>query len=117
MKVGNVTFLGDSREKPVETKPFVAQLLKYVVEAHYGGTAIFVEPVWVRAPMRDNTIWEGVVYIFDLHGHPEGERAYTWTIPRTNGKSQYFAVLHEGVVTSPKDAVRTAGRAISFASH
>ena len=117
MRVGNVTFLGDLREEPVETKPFAAQLLKYVVEAHYGGTAIFVEPVWVRAPMRDDTIWEGVVYIFDLHGNPEGERAYTWTTPRANGKSQYFAVLHEGQVTSPKDAVRMARTASSFASY
>jgi hypothetical protein len=114
MKVANVAFLSDCSEDTFRTRPVGAQLLKCIVEAHYGGTARFIQPVWVRTSLTDGTVWEGVVFIFDLIGHPEPERAYSWSIPRPNGKPRYFAVLHQGPVDSPREAVRAASASISI---
>ena len=112
MKVANVAFLSDCVEDTVRTRPVGAQLLKCIVEAHYGGTARFVQPVWVRTSLNDGTVWEGVVYIFDVSGLSEPERAYAWSNARPNGKPRYFAVLHQGPVDSPKEAVRLANTVV-----
>ena len=110
MKLGNVAFLSDCSGKKSETIPVRAQLLKCIVEAHYGGTARFVQPVWVRTTLKHDALWEGVVYIFDLCGSPERERAYAWSNTRPNGKPRYFTALHQGSVNSPKEAVRAASK-------
>ena len=54
-------------------------------------------------------VWEGVVHVFDLTGHPKATMAYAWSSPIEGGdKRRFFAVLHHGLVKSPADAVRAA---------
>jgi hypothetical protein len=54
-------------------------------------------------------VWEGVVHVFDLKGHPTASRAYAWSSPiEGSDKRRFFAVLHQGLVKSPVDAVRAA---------
>jgi len=44
-----------------------------------------------------------------LKGHMTATRAYAWTSPvEGSDKRRFFAVLHEGLVKSPADAVRAA---------
>ncbi|MGC1780562.1 MAG: hypothetical protein WBB34_21715 [Xanthobacteraceae bacterium] len=55
------------------------------------------------------TVWEGVVHVFTVHGHPKARKAYAWSSPiEGSDKRRFFAVLHEGPVKSPVDAVRAA---------
>jgi hypothetical protein len=40
------------------------------------------------------TVWEGVVHVFDLEGHPKATRAYAWSSPiEGSTKRRFFAVL------------------------
>lgn len=52
-------------------------------------------------------VWEGVVHVFDLAGHPKAARAYAWSCPvEGNIKRRFYAVLHLEAIRSPLDAVR-----------
>jgi hypothetical protein len=54
-------------------------------------------------------VWEGVVHVFDLTGHPRTTRAYAWSSPiEGSDKRRFFAVLHLPPVASPLDVVRAA---------
>ena len=55
------------------------------------------------------TVWEGVVHVFDIAGHPKATRAYAWSSPiEGSDKRRFFAVLHLPPITSPADAVCVA---------
>ena len=55
------------------------------------------------------TVWEGVVHVFDLEGHPKATRAYAWSSPiEGSTKRRFFAVLGIPPIMSPLDAVRAA---------
>jgi len=53
-------------------------------------------------------VWQGVVHVFDLADHPQANRAYAWSEEREGGKRRFFAVLQQGPIRSPVDAVRAA---------
>ena len=90
--------------------------LKRAVEAQHGGTATLVQSVPVldetqRGTMmfrQEKIVWQGVVHVFDLAGHPQATRAYAWSSDRDDGKRRFYAVLHMGPVTGPVEAVRAA---------
>ena len=74
-------------------------------------------PAVPRSPKRSlsvktfhgQQVWEGVVHVFDVEGHPTATRAYAWSSPVDGiNKRRFFAVLHLGVIRSPQDAVRAA---------
>ena len=87
-----------------------ADQLKQAVESQHGGTATYVQTVPVHERHGDQTVWNGVVAIFDLAGHPKATRAYAWSAPVDDNstKRRFFAVLHIGGIRSPQDAVRAA---------
>jgi|SRR3954471_14638636 hypothetical protein len=83
--------------------------LKQAVESQHGGKATFVQAVPVKEEHDGQTVWDGTVHVFDLAHHPDGAfRAYAWSYEMDDGKRRFFAVLHGGPITSPKDAVRAA---------
>src|SRR5580692_5129649 len=83
--------------------------LKDVVERKHGGSAQFARSVPVRETFEGKAVWEGVVHVFDLVGHPNATRAYAWSSPiKGSTKRRFFAVLHQGAIKSPADAVRAA---------
>jgi hypothetical protein len=50
-----------------------------------------------------------MVHVFDVTGHPKATRAYAWSARIEGGdKRRFFAVLHQGGIKSPADAVRVA---------
>jgi hypothetical protein len=82
--------------------------LEHVIETQYGGTATFVRLVPVRETFERQTVWEGIVHVFDLGGNPKTTRAYAWSSLQGDGKRRYFAVLHVPPIVSPGDAVTAA---------
>ncbi len=83
--------------------------LKRAVEAQHGCKATVFQSVPIKEAFGSNTVWEGVVHIFSLTGHPTAKRAYAWSSPIVGSdKRRLFAVLHQSPVTSPVEAVRAA---------
>jgi hypothetical protein len=86
-----------------------ADQLKRAVEVQHGATATLVQAAPVKETFKGSTVWEGVVHVFDLAGHPKATRAYAWSSPiEGSDKRRFFAVLHMGPIKSPVDAVRAA---------
>jgi hypothetical protein len=83
--------------------------LKRAIESQHGGTATLTQSVPVKETHAGAVVWEGVVHVFDLAGHPTASRAYAWSSPiEGSDKRRFFAVLHQGPIRSPADAVRAA---------
>jgi hypothetical protein len=59
--------------------------LKEAVERMHGGTATLAQSVPVREAFEGKLVWEGVVHVFDLTGHPTATRAYAWSAPIGGG--------------------------------
>jgi len=82
--------------------------LKDVIRRMHGVDSTHVETVPVKEFFNEQLIWDGEVEVFDLHGHPQAERAYGWTHETDDeGKpKRHVTVLHIPPVTSPQTAVR-----------
>jgi predicted HicB family RNase H-like nuclease len=56
----------------------------------------------VKEVFQGETVWEGIVEVFDLHGHPKANRAYAWAHDTDEpGRKRNVAVLQIQPVTSP----------------
>jgi hypothetical protein len=53
-------------------------------------------------------VWEGVVEVFDIHGHPKATRAYAWSHETDDASKRHVTVLNLGPVTSAVSAVQAA---------
>ena len=64
----------------------------------------------VKEVFQDKTVWDGVVEVFELIGHPRAPKAYAWAHDADNPKQprRNVTVLHIPPVTSPLLAVRAA---------
>jgi hypothetical protein len=83
--------------------------LRDAVERMHGGSAQPTQSVPVRETFEGQPVWEAVVHVFDLAGHPTATRAYAWSSPiEGSTKRRFFAVLHQPPVDSPQAAVRAA---------
>lgn len=83
--------------------------LKTAVESQHGGTATLVQSVPVHETFKGETVWDGIVHVFELTGSNSGAfRAYAWSYERDDGKRRFFAVIHGGPITGPVEAVRAA---------
>jgi len=83
--------------------------LKRAVESQHGCTATLAQSVPVKETFGGKTVWDGVVHVFKINGHPKASKAYAWSSPiEGSDKRRFFAVLHQGPVTSPVEAVRAA---------
>ena len=79
------------------------------IEAQHGGHATLAQTVPVNERFNGQAVWEGVVHVFDLEGHPKATRAFAWSSPIDGSdKRRFFAVLQLGAIQSPLDAVRAA---------
>ena len=75
----------------------------------HGGTATFAQSVPVRETFEGETVWAGVVHVFDVADHPTATRAYAWSSPiEGTTRRRFFAVLHLPPVDGPITAVRVA---------
>ena len=86
-----------------------ASQLKQAVESQHGCTATLAQSVPVKETFGGKTVWEGIVHVFRIDGHPKAKKAYAWSSPiEGSDKRRFFAVLHLPPITSPVEAVRAA---------
>jgi len=59
---------------------------------------------------QGKVIWDGIVEVFELHGHPDATHAYAWAHPTDDpeNRKRSVAVLNIPPATSPETAVRVA---------
>ncbi len=84
--------------------------LKDVIHKLHGGDATHLESVPVHEVFDGKTVWQGVVEVFRIKGHPKTDKVYAWahdtddpTTPR-----RHVTVLHVPPAISPETAVRVA---------
>ena len=82
--------------------------LRDVIRRLHGAEATHVESVAVKETFKGETVWEGMVEVFDLVGHPIASRAYAWAHDGKRPKESSVAVLHVEPITSAAAAVRAA---------
>ncbi len=86
-----------------------ADQLKQAVEGQHGGKAVLIDALPVKEVFQSQPVWEGVVHVFNLEGHPKATSAYAWSSPVDGSdKRRFYAVLHLGGIRSPLEAVRAA---------
>jgi len=92
----------DSQKRPQKS------LEKAIFDLH-GCKSKWIESVPTKETFKGQTVWEGVVQVFDLIDHPTAKRCYAWSyVVDDTGKRKFFAVLHQGPVDSPQNAVKAA---------
>ena len=82
--------------------------LRDVIHHLHGAKATHRESVPVKEVWEGQTVWEGIVEVFDLHDHPKANTAYAWTHDTDSGSKRSVAVLQVPPVVSPITAVRAA---------
>jgi hypothetical protein len=84
--------------------------LRKVIRHLHGTESEHVESVPVKEVSQGKTVWEGMVEVFDLKGHPSAFRAYAWAHDTHNPSTprRYMAVLHAHPIKSAQDAVKAA---------
>lgn len=79
------------------------------VEHQHDCKARLVQSVPVKETHGADTVWEGVVHVFEIYGNDKATMAYAWSSPiEGSTKRRFFAVLHVPPITSPLAAVRAA---------
>jgi hypothetical protein len=84
--------------------------LRKVIQRLHGVESKHVQSVPVKEMFQGKTVWEGIVEVFDLVGHPNATRAYAWSHETDDPKKprRHVTVLHLGPVNSPLAAVQAA---------
>ncbi|HEX4032648.1 MAG TPA: hypothetical protein VHX20_19970 [Terracidiphilus sp.] len=82
--------------------------LKDVIRKLHGVESTHRQSVAVKEVFQGKTVWEGIVEVFELHGHERADTAFAWTHatddPKTPKRS--VTVLKIPPAVSPETAVR-----------
>ena len=83
--------------------------IRQAVEEMHSAKASFIRVVAVREAFEGQLVWEGIVHVFALGGHPKAKRAYAWSSPIDGSdRKRFYAVLRVPPISSAADAVRAA---------
>jgi len=84
--------------------------LQSVIHKLHGVRSTHVQSVPVKEEFRGQTVWDGIVEVFELHGHPKATHAYAWTHDTNDPKQpkRSVTVLKIPPAVSPETAVRVA---------
>ena len=85
----------------------IPRLVRAIRDLH-GEEATHVRSEPVKETFQGETVWEGVVEVFSIRGHPEATTAYAWGFENDYGHRAYTAVLGVGPIRTARDAVRAA---------
>jgi hypothetical protein len=81
--------------------------LKQAVEGLHGCEANYVTSQHVRESLEGRPVFDGMVAIFGVIGHPATNTCYAWSAEdQETGQRTIYAVLHYAPVQSSRDAVR-----------
>ncbi len=89
------------------TSEYISEL-QGVIRRLHGVESKHVESVSVKEMFQGRTVWEGIVEVFELHGHPKAPRVYAWSHDADGPKKRHVTVLHVAPITSAVEAVRAA---------
>ena len=81
--------------------------LQLVIHQLHGAGSKHVESVPVLETFRGQTVWDGVVEVFDLLNHLKAKQCYAWSC-RDGLEDEFTAVLEIPPVVSPETAVRAS---------
>ncbi len=86
------------------------QELRDVIRRLHGAEAAHVESVPVKEVFQGQTVWEGIVEVFDLAGHATAHRVYAWAHETDDPDKpiRHVTVLHLHPINSAQDAVKAA---------
>ena len=84
--------------------------LQDVIRRLHGVESKHVESVPVKETFQGKTVWEGIVEVFELVGHPKAPRVYAWSHDTDDPKKsrRHVTVLHIAPILSAEAAVRAA---------
>jgi hypothetical protein len=84
--------------------------LKDVIRRLHGVESTHVKSVPVKETFQGQTVWKGIVEVFDLKNHPTASRIYAWAHDTDDPKKprRHVTVLHLDPVDSPETAVKAA---------
>ena len=82
--------------------------LRDAIKQLHGADATHRESVPVKDVFNGQTVWDGVVEVFSLEGHPKANTAYAWfhDTGDPDKPAKHITVLHVPPVVSPLTAVR-----------
>lgn len=88
---------------------YIAEL-RDVIKRLHGVDSTHIESVPIKEEFKGSTVWEGIVEVFDLVGHPKASRVYAWTHDTDDPKKprRHVTVLHIAPVESAITAVRAS---------
>jgi hypothetical protein len=88
---------------------YIAELRDAIKKLH-GVDSRHLESVPVKESFQGKTVWDGVVEVFELIGHPKALKVYAWAHDTDNPAQprKHITVLHIPPVVSPVLAVRAA---------
>lgn len=78
--------------------------IQKAVEKMHGVKAVHSGSVPVALTFQGEPVWNGVVSVFLIDGHPKARRAFAWEIPTE--PPDYVAVLDVPPVKDPDTAVK-----------
>jgi hypothetical protein len=86
------------------------QDLKDVIKKLHGCEAEYLKSVDVLERFEGKTVWEGVVEVFTLKGHPKAQRCFAWAHRHgpDDKETRYVTVLEIPPVDTPQKAVQAA---------
>jgi len=84
--------------------------LRDVIRRLHGAGATHLESVPVKETFQGKTIWEGIVEVFEIRGHPKASRVYAWSHETDDPKNprRHVTVLHIAPILSAEAAVKAA---------
>ena len=93
----------------MENTPEAISGLQNAIRKLHNVDSDYLESVPILEKFGNKTVWQGLVYVFRLKGHPQSDKCYVWYSDNTEtGKRKYYAVLHIPPIDSPEKAVRAS---------
>ncbi|HUI92693.1 MAG TPA: hypothetical protein VLX68_10640 [Chitinivibrionales bacterium] len=82
--------------------------LRKAIKKLHGCDSEYTESVPVKETFKGQTVWEGVVEVFNLIGHPKAKRCYAWSHAEgiNDSETRYVVVLELPPVNSARTAVQ-----------
>jgi hypothetical protein len=74
----------------------------------HGVESKHIGSVAVTETFKGKTVWDGMVEVFELIGHPTASRLYAWSHDTDGPKKRHVTVLHLSPVDSPQAALKAA---------
>jgi hypothetical protein len=89
------------------TDRYIAELRDVIRKVHSVDSR-HLESVRVKETFKGMTVWDGVVEVFELIGHPKAAKVYAWAHETENLDKpvRHVTVLHLGPVDSALKAVQ-----------